>query len=164
MSGLTLLNRQKSRPLDLRLFRRIAEALLAERLGARPFEIGVHIVAARAIAALNWEHLRHEGSTDVITFAHTDPDGDEPLMGDIFICLDEAILQAKQFRTSWQSEITRYLVHGVLHLQGWDDLEPAARRRMKSVENRLLKKLAQEFPLPALHRKDSRPTGVRKRK
>ena len=47
------------------------------------------------------------------------------LHGEIFICVDEAVLQARKFRTSWQSEIVRYLVHGVLHLLGHDDSRPA---------------------------------------
>jgi rRNA maturation RNase YbeY len=55
--------------------------------------------------------------------------------GELFICVDEAVLQAKKFKTSWQSEIVRYLVHGVLHLLGHDDFKPA-RRKMKREENR----------------------------
>ena len=47
------------------------------------------------------------------------------LHGELFICVDEAVFQAKQFGTSWQLEIVRYVVHGVLHLRGHDDLQPA---------------------------------------
>ena len=43
------------------------------------------------------------------------------LHGEIFICVDEAIRQARRFGTIWQSEIVRYLIHGVLHLLGFDD-------------------------------------------
>ena len=53
------------------------------------------------------------------------PDARRPLHGEIFICVDEAVWQARKFRTSWQSEIVRYLVHGVLHLLGHDDSRPA---------------------------------------
>lgn len=72
------------------------------------------------------------------------------LHGEIFICVDEALLQARRFHTSWPSEVVRYLVHGVLHLRGFDDLRPAARRRMKREEDRLHRALAGRFALSRL--------------
>jgi probable rRNA maturation factor len=61
--------------------------------------------------------------------------------------VDEAVLQAKKFGTTWQSEIARYIVHGILHLLGHDDLHAAARRRMKREENRRLAGLSKKFSL-----------------
>jgi probable rRNA maturation factor len=61
--------------------------------------------------------------------------------------MDDAILQAKQFQTSWQSEVMRYIVHGVLHLLGHDDLKPPLRRKMKREENRLVRLLSKKFSL-----------------
>lgn len=65
--------------------------------------------------------------------------------GELFVCLDEAVGQSRRFKTIWQSELVRYLVHGVLHLIGHDDRLPAARRQMKREENRLLAQLARRF-------------------
>ena len=70
-----------------------------------------------------------------------------PFHGEIFICLDEAVSQARRFRTTWQSELVRYVVHGVLHLLGYDDAASRARRRMKKAEDTLLHLLAREFDL-----------------
>jgi rRNA maturation RNase YbeY len=70
--------------------------------------------------------------------------------GELFVCVDEAVLQARQFGTSWQAEVVRYVVHGVLHLLGHDDLRPAARRTMKREENRLVRGLAKRFSLAQL--------------
>ncbi len=67
------------------------------------------------------------------------------LHGEIFICVDEAIAQARKYAPRWQSEIVRYVIHGILHLLGHDDSRPAARRRMKREENRLLRRLAGKF-------------------
>src|SRR5579872_1107353 len=75
------------------------------------------------------------------------------LAGEIFVCMDEAVVQARQFQTSWPAELARYIIHGVLHLQGHDDARPAARRRMKRQEGRLLKKLDRRFHLRKLDRK-----------
>jgi len=72
------------------------------------------------------------------------------LHGEVFVCLDEAVTQARRFRVTWQSELVRYVVHGVLHLLGYDDLNPRARRRMKAAENRLMRRLARQFAIPDL--------------
>jgi probable rRNA maturation factor len=60
--------------------------------------------------------------------------------GEIFICVSEAVRQAKEFGTDWFSELGRYIIHGILHLTGHDDLEPVARKKMKREENRLVRK------------------------
>ncbi|HEU0008355.1 MAG TPA: rRNA maturation RNase YbeY [Verrucomicrobiae bacterium] len=72
--------------------------------------------------------------------------------GEIFLCLDDAVAQARQFGTGWQSELARYLLHGLLHLHGFDDSTPRARRRMKRQENRLLRLAQRQFSLRRLAR------------
>jgi len=71
-------------------------------------------------------------------------------LGEIFICVDEAVLQARKFGTSWPSEVVRYIVHGVLHLCGFDDSSAGARRKMKREENRRLREMTRRFPLSKL--------------
>jgi rRNA maturation RNase YbeY len=66
--------------------------------------------------------------------------------------VDEAVRQARRFRTSWQSEIVRYLVHGVLHSWGYDDASAGARRKMKREEDRRLRALSRRFSLAHLAR------------
>jgi rRNA maturation RNase YbeY len=77
--------------------------------------------------------------------------------GELFVCLDEAVGQCRRFNTLWQSELVRYIVHGILHLLGYDDRRPAARRLMKREEDRLLTQLAKRFPFRRLGR--ARPAG-----
>jgi rRNA maturation RNase YbeY len=74
-------------------------------------------------------------------------DGPKHVHGEIFICMDDALAQARQFRTSWPGELTRYVIHGILHLRGFDDIRPADRRKMKREENRLLRNLGRLFHL-----------------
>jgi probable rRNA maturation factor len=74
------------------------------------------------------------------------------LHGELFICVDDAVAQAKEFHTTWQSEIVRYIVHGVQHLLGHDDLKPDLRRKMKREENRLVRRLSRRFSLAELSR------------
>ncbi len=154
MTGeLSLRNRQRTRALDGRLLRRMAEHLLTEHFHQKQFELGIHLVADREMARVNETFLQHSGSTDVITFSHAELHQTDLLHGEIFICLDAAVRQARQFRTTWQSELVRYLIHGILHLEGFDDLEPAARREMKKEENRLLNEVSKQFPLQRLAKK-----------
>ena len=129
---LVLWNRQKDRPLSLRALRRtILDLLAAMGLGA---ELGVHFVGPREMARVNVAFLGHEGSTDVITFDHGSTP--ERLHGECFISVADAVAQARDFGTSWDAEVVRYVIHAILHLRGFDDLEPAARRVMKRQENR----------------------------
>jgi probable rRNA maturation factor len=150
-STIIIANRQRTQKINLRLLKQIAQALLAE-LKIENAELGVNLVGAKEMAALNWKFLRHEGSTDVITFDHGEKRKAESgkrklLHGELFICVGEAVSQANIFKTNWQSEIVRYVVHGILHLLEHDDLRPDLRRKMKRVENLLLRKLSKKFSL-----------------
>ena len=140
-------NRQRARKIDLRLLEKIAAAALTE-LKINEAELGIVLVGAKEMAAINEKYLGHEGPTDVITFDYENPAS--PMHGEIFICMEEAERQAKEFKTSWQSELVRYIVHGVLHLAGQDDLKPAARVKMKHVEGRLVRELSRRFALSNL--------------
>jgi probable rRNA maturation factor len=149
--SIVIANRQKARKINARLLKQITEALLAD-LKIKEAELGVNLVAAREMTLVNETFLQHKGSTDVITFDHLTPESriqnpESHLHGELFICVDDAISQAKQFKTDWRSEIVRYTIHGILHLLGHDDHRAAARRKMKREENRLLRGLAKKFSL-----------------
>lgn len=160
MSGtLVFRNRQRTRAVDRGRLRQITLALLQDHLQAEDWELCIHLVAAREMTRLNGRFLQHEGSTDVITFDYAGPAARVTahpfLHGEIFVCLDDAVAQARQFRTTWQGEAVRYLIHGLLHLCGHDDLQPAARRVMKREENRLLGCVSRRFALCKLDRRSS---------
>ena len=127
---------------------------------------------------LNETFLRHKGSTDVITFDYAEqvdqasrlssprPQLALPgqarrlsclLHGEIFVCLDEAVSQARRFHTTWQSELVRYVVHGVLHLLGYDDRDSRARRRMKAAEDALVRRWPASLPFAASADPDRKP-------
>jgi rRNA maturation RNase YbeY len=169
---LTLRNRHPTRRVDLRFLRRIALALLRDTQPSGTYDLGLYLVAAPEMTRLNEAFLRHQGSTDVITFNYSERVGQASrlsgsraqagrardrrdacpalLHGEILICLDEAASQARRFRTTWQSELVRYVVHGVLHLLGYDDQNRPARRRMRAAENRLHRRLSRQFVFRAL--------------
>lgn len=163
---LTIRNRQRTRGVNLRLLRQIATELLTEILELKTIELGITLVAAPEMGRINWEFLRHEGATDVITFDHTEKQTSRrksaaagaEICGELFICVDKAITQARSFRTTWQAELVRYVVHGVLHLCGHDDHQVTTRRQMKREENRLVNSLGAKFAFSKL----GRPVRARK--
>jgi probable rRNA maturation factor len=166
--NLVIANRQRTKKINPRLLRQIVTGLMTE-LKVLEAELGINFVGANEMAKVNRQFLRHEGSTDVITFDYATKvaqasrlrrlsptreahrrDACAILHGELFVCVDEAVSQARHFKTRWQSEIVRYIVHGVLHLRGDDDLKPDLRRKMKRAENRLVRVLAKRFSLAQL--------------
>lgn len=149
-STLEFANQQRTKPLDRALLKKITLAALAE-LGIERWDLTFYFVEAKRMAEINQAHMHHAGPTDVITFDYADAVPRSALrtprflQGEIFICPAVAVTQAREFRTTWQSEIVRYIVHSLLHLCGYDDLKPAARREMKRHENRLVQQLARNF-------------------
>ena len=156
-----LRNRQRDRRLNIPFLRRVLRHVLTEQLRAPAAELCFHFVSSEEMARVNWQFLQHEGSTDVITFDHAEPSAvsgqrSAGLSVEAFICVADAVKQAREFGTNWQSEVVRYAVHAVLHLRGYDDLQPAKRRVMKREENRLMSELARRFDLMQLEKKTAR--------
>ncbi len=108
-------------------------------MGVKKAELSWYFVNSKRMARVNEKYLGHAGSTDVITFQYLQHPQKDILFGDVFICIDEAHYYAKEFHTTPQSEILRYLIHSILHLQDFDDIDPSDRKIMKSHENKWVK-------------------------
>lgn len=129
-------NRQRKIALDWEELERFAERALPWCRRARRdgpgltslAEIQVLLVSDRRMSELHRRFLGIAGPTDVLTFQH----------GEIFISVETARRQAQALRTSLRHELRLYLVHGLLHLQGFDDHAPADRRRMHSAQERIV--------------------------
>jgi len=143
-------NRQRTRAINIPLLRRITRHVLEEEFALDDYELGLHFVAAEEMAQVNEQFLQHSGSTDVITFDHGS--SRQHLHGEIFISVSDAVKQAREFKATWQSEAVRYVIHGLLHLRGYDDSRPAKRREMKREENRLVKVVESKFDVRELVR------------
>lgn len=147
---LLIRNRQRARAIDGSWVRRVTRHILGVELSQATYELGIHFVEPTEMARINETFLGHEGSTDVITFDHSAGNGHGPIHGELFISVADAVAQAREFGTTWPSEIVRYIIHGLLHLSGFDDLDPARRRVMKRAESRILQNVAARFPLSRL--------------
>ena len=90
--------------------------------------ISVLIVSDRRMAALHQKFCGTSGPTDVLTFQH----------GEIVISAETAARQARIFHSSRATEIQLYLLHGLLHLGGFDDIAAQERRQMHRLQKKLL--------------------------
>lgn len=119
---------------------------LLRLLGETGAELTVSLVDDATIRTLNRDYRRHDRSTDVLAFAMREGErvpGDESVLGDVVISLDTAARQARRRRAPLACELRALLVHGVLHLLGYDhERSPAEARRMRAAERRLAAALA----------------------
>ena len=114
-----------------------AHEILEERYLARvrmPGSVQVSLVDDREISRVHAQFMDNPDPTDVITF----PYGDE---GEVLISLETAERQAGQFESTFDREIALYLVHGLLHLAGYDDSSEAARGEMEELQEALVTEL-----------------------
>ena len=102
-------------------------------------ELSLVFLTDPALAKLHGEFLGDPSSTDVITFEGNPALGSA---GEICVSVDTAAAYAKKHRRDFSAELTLYLVHGWLHLAGYDDLKPAKKRVMRRAETRALRILA----------------------
>lgn len=95
--------------------------LAAERV--RDAMLSIAFVRRSAIARLNREHLGHRGSTDVISFGFSDATASGAVVGDVYICPAVAADNARRHRTGVREELARLVVHGTLHVVGYEHPE-----------------------------------------
>ena len=92
-------------------------------------EVFVWLISARRIASLHRKFMHQTGPTDVLTFQH----------GEIFISVETAKKHARALGNSLASELCLYIAHGLLHLHGFDDRTRAAARKMKAIQEKILR-------------------------
>jgi rRNA maturation RNase YbeY len=92
----------------------------------------------RSIRALNNKFLRHDYVTDVISF---DLSSQSVLEGEIYICFDQAVDQAKVYKVPVSNELLRLVAHGMLHILGYNDRSQKDRSAMLKLGDRYISKL-----------------------
>lgn len=115
----------------------LAAALPSENVLADLSEIEVTLMTDPEIATIHGEFLDDPTPTDVITFHH----------GEILISLDTAARQSLCHGLSFPDETALYLIHGLLHLAGWDDHDPAAAAAMATLQQTILQQSLTELPV-----------------
>ncbi len=108
---------------------------VAQKYGRRVGDIGYMFVNDEKILEVNRQYLGHDYYTDIITF---DYDEGDRINGDIVISLDTVATNAEQYGKTYEDELHRVIIHGILHLCGINDKGPGEREIMEAAENEAL--------------------------
>ena len=136
---ISVFNRQRSVPFNLPWLKRLAPSALAEckkhpATGAPEIALAqleaveIIIVSDARIAAIHEQFMNIPGATDVITFEH----------GEIVISAETAKRNSQDFHQPIEHELALYVIHGLLHLNGYDDRAPADAKQMRELQEKIL--------------------------
>lgn len=141
MIQIEITDQQAALPVETDRLRRAARAILEDH-GPDVAELSIAIVDDSTIHVLNRQYLQHDYPTDVLSFVL----GQQPgkLEGEVIVGADTAVAQSRQYAVSPANELLLYVIHGVLHLVGFDDKTPALSQQMRGAEQTYLKQFGVE--------------------
>ena len=132
----SVINNQKALPISKKLISNQVKAILMH-MQILTDEICIHYVDKKSISVIHNQFFQDFSPTDCISLLYdtsSDNTNRYNFLGEIFICTEIAIEYAKKESQSPQEEITLYLVHGLLHLIGYDDIKKEDRIKMRKQE------------------------------
>lgn len=134
---ISVINRQKVLPIKKPSVRAVVQEFL--ELESIPCEqMGIYFVTMKEICRLHDQFFNDPSPTDCITFPiDLDPATPDRYLGDIFIAPEAALAYPDPYE-----ETTLYLVHGLLHLIGYDDLDPTEKKKMRRKEKSCMRRLS----------------------
>lgn len=136
-----LFNQQKDLPINRRMIRSLIKASL-QLEEVKCDEVSVHFVDEKTICELHREYFNDPSPTDCISFPI---DGPEEciyrILGEVFVCPATAVGYALKKKANPLDELALYVIHGLLHLIGYDDIQPKDRAKMRLAEKRHLKNI-----------------------
>lgn len=104
--------------------------------GGRISAINIIFCTDAYLLKLNKQYLHHNTLTDIVTFQHSAPG--EPLEGDIFISISRVKQNARTYKADFDHELSRVIIHGVLHLLGYKDKSASQKAKMRQKEDAYL--------------------------
>lgn len=108
---------------------------LIKQEGKELGEITLIFTSNSHILEINRTYLNHHYFTDVITFPENKKNR---IAGDIFISLDQVLLNSERYKTDYYDEVTRVMIHGILHLIGYQDITSEQKKVMSKIEDHYL--------------------------
>ena len=115
---------------------------VSEEEGRRPGQISVIFCSDPYLLEINRKYLGHDYYTDIITFDYSEGD---TISGDLFISVDTVRSNAEYYSADFKDELDRVIVHGVLHLIGYDDHTDEQSAEMRAKENHYLERRPEFF-------------------
>ncbi|MBU2063604.1 MAG: rRNA maturation RNase YbeY [Candidatus Omnitrophica bacterium] len=140
MSNIKIKNFQKKIKVNQAKLKRIANAILKNENAGRS-EVSILLVDDAFIRKLNRKYLNKNSATDVLAFRLGDGEFAQicpQILGDVVISLDTACYRARSLKICFEKELSLYLIHGLLHLLGYEDKTRAGFSRMKRLQEEYL--------------------------
>ncbi|RMG99254.1 MAG: rRNA maturation RNase YbeY [Aquificota bacterium] len=133
-----VLLRNESKRLSSRWIKDLANRII-QALGLELCEVSIYITTDEVIRELNRKYRGKDKPTDVLSFPFGERVGKYTLLGEIVLSEQTAQRQAQELNHSLEEEVKRLLVHGFVHLMGYDhEASPEEERRFKEIEERVL--------------------------
>lgn len=133
-------------PLLLKIKKAVSRVVFSEGIKKKA-EITICLVNDRKIKEINKKYLAKNAVTDVIAFNLSEPKGPEGIKADIVVSTERAVFNSGLFNTSPSYELLLYVVHGLLHILGYEDKNSKQRQIMQEKSNRVLD-LLKIYPIP----------------
>ncbi len=130
MKSICIINRQRKLKLDTDKIRQIARKILDSENVNKSTGINIMFVRDSLIQKFNLQYFNKNNPTDVISFPDIDPDELNNSAGDIIISVDRALEFSSENSININEELTRYIIHGILHCLGYEDTTPEKKRIM----------------------------------
>ena len=144
---LEIINLQKLYPVDTKSIKKIARGVL--KFEKQDAELNIVFTDNKRIKEINKTFLGHNYATDVITFAYDEASiNNDKALGEIIISVEMAKKLAQKHDCAVEGEIALYLVHGLLHLFGYNDKQRKEAKKMHQREGELLSSLGFRVPVP----------------
>ena len=131
MIEIEIANQQSKLAVDRELLVQAAQAILQDH-GPSTCRVSIALVDDPTIHTLNRQYLQHDYATDVLSFVLEQ--SDDVLEGEVVVSSDTALAQAAQYHWNPVDELLLYVIHGLLHLVGFDDQTDALREEMRCAE------------------------------
>jgi probable rRNA maturation factor len=128
--NIQVFKKQKDLKISSKSVKALVQAVLTHEKAADWEEVSIYFVTEKSICQLHDEFFQDPSSTDCISF----PMGVDGTLGEVFVCPKTAILYAEKKGLDPYQETALYVIHGLLHLLGYDDLEEKTRRVMRKKE------------------------------
>ncbi len=109
--------------------------LVIEKHNKSTGSINIIFTSNGYLLSVNKEYLNHNYNTDVITFEYNE---EMLISGDIFVSVEQVKINAESFSNSFEKELNRVVIHGVLHLLGFNDSTPGEKSVMRGEEDKAL--------------------------
>ena len=151
----TVTNAQRALPISAARVKRLMQCAIRTLRIRAPGTFAITFISDRRMRTLNKRFLRHDRPTDVLSFRYDTAEGPRPkagppasglrpTVGEILIAPAMARTYAREHGIAYTEELSRYVVHGLLHWLGHDDRTPSQQRKMRAREDRILAQCATE--------------------